>query len=302
MKKNFFLFSLVVVFVLGFLLLLDGVADARRMGGGRSFGSRPNYQRSYDRPAAPQRDAAQPGQVRPQQGSGQRTGGLFGGLGGMMGGLVMGSLIGSLLFGGGGFHGPGFLDILLIGGALFLLFRFLKARREATEAAGPMRFEGAGVDPYHGGSVDAGASRWGGLTSGTGPTLQDVPSIPPDFDVNEFLSGAKAAYNRLQDSWNRRDLDDIRHFTTPEVWEEIRRQAEEDPAPTRTEILLVKARLIEVKSAGEETLASVYFDVLMRESPDEERPKQVREVWHFSRKGSEAKSFWTLEGIQQLEE
>jgi predicted lipid-binding transport protein (Tim44 family) len=297
------LFCLIGVIALSLFLLLDGVAEAGRMGGGRSFGSRPSYQRSYDRPAAPQRDAAQPGQVQPQRGAGQRPGGLFGGMGGMLGGLVMGSLIGSLLFGGmRGVGGPGLLDLLIIGGALFLLFRFLKARREAAESAGPMRFQGAGVDPYYGGGDDAGASGWGDPASGFDPARQDAQPVPPGFDVNEFLSGAKAAYNRLQDSWNRRDLDDIRHFTSPEVWEEIRRQAQEDPTPGQTEILLVKAQVLEVKTVGDETLASVYFDVLMRESPDEERPKQVREVWHFSRKESEAKSFWTLEGIQQLEE
>ncbi|MCK7503809.1 MAG: hypothetical protein MZV70_06640 [Desulfobacterales bacterium] len=52
--------------------------------------------------------------------------------GGMLGGMLMGGLIGSLLFGGGhAWGGPGLIDIALIGGGLFLLFRFLRSRREA---------------------------------------------------------------------------------------------------------------------------------------------------------------------------
>ena len=129
-----------------------------------------------------------------------------------------------------------------------------------------------------------------------------APRIPPGFDQDEFMKGARAAYTRLQDSWNKRDMEDIRQFTSPEVFEEIRRQALEDPGPGKTEIVLVKAQLLEVDDVGPETVASVYFDVLMRERPEEERPKQVREVWHFSRKNNVAKSFWRLEGIQQLED
>ena len=50
----------------------------------------------------------------------------------MLGGLLAGSLLGSLLF-GGGFNGGGFLDIILIGGLLFLAFKFFSRRRAATQ-------------------------------------------------------------------------------------------------------------------------------------------------------------------------
>jgi predicted lipid-binding transport protein (Tim44 family) len=291
-----FLFLLLCAFLLSFVL--EGISEAGRAGGGRSFGSRPSYQRSTNKPAAPQRDAA-----RPQQGPVQNPAsrGLFGGMGGMLGGFLMGGLLGSLLFGGmGGFHGPGLLDILIIGGGLFLLFRFLRARRAATQAAGPMSFEGAGAEPYADRSGESTRPSWG-TAYGQDLTREETASIPPGFDVPEFLAGAKAAYNRIQESWDKRDLEDIRQFTSPEVWEEMRRQAQEDPTPGKTEIVLVKADVLEVKREGSDTVASVIFDVLMRESADETRPKQVRELWHFSRKETVPGSFWVLEGIQQLE-
>lgn len=289
-----FLFLLVCTFLLSFVL--EGFAEARRAGGGRSFGSKPSYQRSYDKPAA------QPSQARPQPAQNPASRGLFGGLGGMLGGFLMGGLLGSLLFGGmGGFHGPGMLDILLIGGGLFLLYRFLRARRAATQGAGAMSFEGAGADSYVGRGVESTRPAWGAPAYEPDLNGAEAASIPPGFDVAEFLAGAKAAYNRIQESWDKRDLEDIRHFTSPEVWEEMRRQAQEDPTPGKTEIVLVKADIREVKREGSEIVASVLFDVLMRENAGEAKPKQVREIWHFSRKESVPGSFWVLEGIQQLE-
>ena len=39
---------------------------------------------------------------------------------------------------------------------------------------------------------------------------------------------------------------------------------------------------------------------MMREDGDE-RARQVREIWHFSREAKDAQAFWVLEGIQQVE-
>jgi len=291
-------FLLVCAFLMSFVL--DGYAEARRAGGGRSFGSKPRYQRNVEKPAAPQKDAQQ-SQAAPQTAQNPSSRGAFGGLGGMLGGFLMGGLIGSLLFGGmGEFQGPGLLDILLIGGGLFLLLRFLRARRAATQAAGPMSFDGTGADPYAGRSAEPNRPAWGPAYGGD-LNRNEGSSLPPGFDVAEFLAGAKAAYNRIQESWDKRDLEDIRNFTSPEVWEEMRRQAQEDPNPGKTEIVLLKPEVLEAKREGSETVVSVLFDVLLRESKEQMESEQVKEVWHFSRNESAPGSFWVLEGIQQVE-
>jgi predicted lipid-binding transport protein (Tim44 family) len=211
----------------------------------------------------------------------------------------MGGLIGSLLFGGmHSWGGPGLLDILIIGGLLFFLFRFLKARRMATQEAGQTSF-----------STGLGSQEtWGSANSGHG-TVRGMPmsadaeevKIPKDFDQEDFMKGARAVYTRLQSSWDKRDLEDIRQFASKEVWEEIRHQAQEDPNPSKTEILRVNARLLEVTSSNSHTVASVLFDVMLRESKEEDMAKEAREIWHFSKEGNDPKSFWVLEGIQQVE-
>jgi predicted lipid-binding transport protein (Tim44 family) len=217
----------------------------------------------------------------------------------MLGGLVMGSLIGSLLFGGGhGSGGVGLMDIIVLGGGLFLLMRYLRSRKTAAQSASAAGF----TNPFHERSTQQG---WG--ASGETPDEAAVPAapatppIPPGFDQGEFMKGAQAIYTRMQASWDKRDLEDIRKFTSPEVYAEIEKQAQEDPQPSRTEILLVNARLLEVRSVDNQEIASVLYDVMMREGDADKLAKQVREIWHFSRDEKAAASFWRLEGIQQVE-
>ncbi len=296
MKRNavFAGMAFAAVFV-ALLFLLDGAAEAKgRLGGGGSFGSRPSYQRSAPAPAP-----SSPSMANPAPGlAGPGAGAAPGRFGGMLGGMLMGGLIGSLLFGGGlhGLAGPGLLDILLLGGGLFLLMRFLRSRRAPAGAAAGWGGSAPGLERGD-------AAAWGSAGAASGLAGgASAPSVPAGFDVDEFLKGAKAIFTRLQDSWDRRDLEDIRGFTSPEVFAEIRRQAAEDPEPGRTEILLLNARVVEVREEGGREIASVLYEPTLREGGAEQPARPVREIWHFSREKGAAKAFWILEGIQQVEE
>ncbi|MBU1230718.1 MAG: 39S ribosomal protein L45 [Proteobacteria bacterium] len=322
--------SVVVCLAALAVLLLLSLAEAARLGGGRSFGSRSTYSRSFSRPVAPSSGYAQPGQTQgPAQMAqprpatapplGAQQPGMFSRMGWGLGGLVAGGLLGSMLFGGGmggwgAGGGIGLLDILLIGLVIFFAVKLLRRRKQE---------QGGSVDVGPGGFQAPQASEdartraeqsWDALRSqpetrsagGFGPGVAPAgpgpePVVPNGFNVPEFLEGAKSVYARLQHAWDRRDLADIALFTTPEVLEEIRRQAVADPGPSKTELLLINARLLEFKEEPGDTVLSVLFDVLMREAASEDRPKQVREVWHFSRPTGNLEVNWRLEGIQQLE-
>jgi predicted lipid-binding transport protein (Tim44 family) len=258
-------------------------ADARRLGGGGSFGSRPSYSKSYQKPSAP---ASSPTQQAAPGASPMGGRGMFGG---MLGGMLMGGLLGSLFF-GGGFSGISFIDILLIGGGLFLLMRFLRSRQPATQTAG-------GPSQAH----DLNRDAWSNLRAAQHQTASVTPDYPAGFDAKDFLQGAKAAYTRLQAAWDARDLDDLKQFTSADVFAEIENQAASDPNPGRTEILLLEASLLEVKTLGNQTIATVLFDTMLREDSASAPAEQVREAWHFSRYETGGGSHWVVEGIQQLE-
>ncbi len=273
-----------VILGLGLLLLtMPDLADAKRLGGGGSFGSKPSYSKSYQKPAGPSSTPTQ------QAAPGASPMGGRGMFGGMLGGMLMGGLLGSLLF-GGGFSGISFIDILLIGGGLFLLFKFLRSRQPVPQTAG-------GPGRVH----DMQRGAWDNLRSSQHQTASAAESYPPGFDAKEFLDGAKAAYTRMQASWDARDLDDLKQFTSAEVFAEIQAQAAADPGPGKTEILLLEARLLEVKTIGNQTIATVLFDAMLREDSASAPAGQVREAWHFSRYETGGGSHWVVEGIQQLE-
>src|SRR5438132_4528697 len=121
------------------LLLTDTASVLARAGSGGSRGSRsystparPSSPASPTTPSSPSRELTQPSpfQQRPS---------FFGGLLGGVAGFALGGLLGSMLFGGmgGGFGGGiGLLELLLIGGALFVFLRLLRGR-QATQPADP---------------------------------------------------------------------------------------------------------------------------------------------------------------------
>lgn len=282
MTKFSFLGALILSVCLVVLTMPD-FADARRLGGGGSFGSRPSYSKSYQKPSAP---ASSPTQQATPGAAPMGGRGMFGG---MLGGMLMGGLLGSLFF-GGGFSGISFIDILLIGGGLFLLMRFLRSRQPATQTAG-------GPTQVHDMNRDA----WSNLRASQQHTASTAQGYPAGFDADDFLQGAKAAYTRLQSAWDARDMDDLRQFTAADVFAEIQSQAAADPNPGKTEILLLEATLLEVKTLGNQTIATVLFDTMLREDSTSAPAEQVREAWHFSRYETGGAKHWVVEGIQQLE-
>lgn len=309
MNRSSLLSIFVAFLAFGVFLLAINDAYAARFGGGRSFGGKSSYSRSVSKPSV-----TQSANKKAATAAAAPSRGMFGGMGGMLGGLLAGSLLGSMLFGGGFGGGGGFLDILLIGLLVYFAFRFLKRKSAprnesdghayATGSASPYaeRAEQRVNEPLY--RQSQAASGWDSLRSqGASSAAQDSavnPAVPAGFDVDDFIKGARTVYNRMQDSWSRRDLDDIRQFTSDSVFTEISEQAKADPEPCATELLLVNARLLEVKEDGAEQTATVYFDVLMREGGISKQPEQVREVWHFMRQNSN--DMWRLDGIQQLEQ
>jgi len=305
---------------LAVLLMSFDLADAKRVGGGGSFGSKNSYSQSYDKPTPPSKNMTTDRQATPNQQPGAAPGGFmsrFGGIGGMLGGVLLGGMLGSLLFGGMG-GGFGILEIVLLGVVGFMVFRFIRSRRAAQagqpgqtdqavhrEQAAPMggdRFAYAAPTGNYAPGADS--DGWASVRStlaGQGGSAQMAPPVmPAGIDEAEFISGAKALYTRLQSSWDRRDLEDIRGFTSPEVFAEISRQAGEDPVPGKTDILMIEARVVEAGTQGTQTVISVLYDALLREDQSGPRSSQVREVWHIRRDEAASNPQWILEGIQQL--
>lgn len=291
-------------------LMLAGIheAQAKRLGGGRSFGSKPSYSAPYQRSAEPMgssqpiRSPAQQQASAQNQAARQSWAGR-GGLMGMLGGLALGGLLGSLFF-GGAFEGLNLMDFLLFAGVAYLAYKLFASRTgQSQPAAGNAYGRGSHDLGGHQAPNNSPAGFNTDILFGKGqPTgAQATPaSIPAGFDQPAFLAGAESAYRFLQAAWDKRDLAAIRGLTTDKVFAELQDQLRASDAANKTELLKVNAELLEVREVGSELEATVMFDCIMRE--DDGATEQVREIWHFTKPVNSTQPKWYLDGIQQLQD
>ena len=94
-------------------------------------------------------------------------------------------------------------------------------------------------------------------------------SIPADFDVAGFVRNAKVYFIRLQAANDAGNLDDIREFTTPEMFAELKMNiAERGGAAQETDVVNIDAAVIEVVEEAARYVASVRFTGSIREDKD----------------------------------
>jgi predicted lipid-binding transport protein (Tim44 family) len=281
MRKG--LIGLCAVLLCGVLAMED--ADARRFGGGRSTGvqrSVPNTPPAAT-PARPAQQQAAPNQAQNQAAATQAQPSGLSRWMPMLGGLALGGLLG-YLFAGNGL--VGLLLIALLAFGVVMAFRALARRR--AEAPQRMQYAGLGQD-----------------TVVAPPTAREMPvqeraaRLPDGFDSASFLRAAKMNFVRLQLANDRGSLDDIREFTTDELYAELSKDV---LAPggqgQQTDIEKLEADIVDVATEGDRHWVSVRFSGEVREAPGS-APAPFAEVWHLV-KPADGSSGWLLAGIQQM--
>ncbi len=124
-------------------------------------------------------------------------------------------------------------------------------------------------------------------------------SVPADFDAPGFLRHAKTHFIRLQAAWDKADIDDIREFTTPEMYAELKLDLQErGSAINNTDVVSINAELLGIETVGGNYLASVKFDGMIKEDA-KSAAEPFAEVWNLS-KPLAGQGGWLLAGIQQL--
>ena len=279
--------------VIGFGMMSQE-AEARRFGGGRSSGiSRDSsvMQRSAlpARPAAPSQattPAPAPAPAAPARPGMSRW---LGPLAGLAAGIGLASLFSHMGMGGG--MGDMLALIALAVAALFLV-RWFMSRHQA------------GTGMQYAGADNAADSRFEAIRQipasapiAIGNSTSDVQA-PADFDVEGFLRQAKLNFVRLQAANDRGDMDDIRQFTSPEMFAEVQLDYQDRSRNTQqTDVIELKADLLDVTAEATRHIASVRFHGLLREQKDA-APETFSEVWHLSKPNDEGRN-WIVVGIQQ---
>ncbi len=280
-------------------LLIGGmdVAEAKRMGGGKSFGGKFNQSQSVNRTASPSQTqkatAAQQTNSNLKQSFAKR-----GGMMGLLGGLALGGLLGALFF-GGAFDGINFMDVLLFGLVAFVIYKFMASRARQQPQPAAAGYRNTQIDEQQPQQADQITDQRYGSSNDSdndGPSLDSLRSAAPKgFDQNAFIDGAKNCFARLQNSWDEGDLADIRQFTADHVFGEIQDQFHSRTGNSQTEIIDLNAELLSASDLGSKQEAIVLFKAQLREDGND---IHVDEVWHFVKANNSAN--WQLEGIQQV--
>lgn len=251
-------------------------AQAARFGGGRSFGMSRMSQSSGMFNAGSASRSFQGATAVPRAGMSRWLGPLAG--------FAAGGLLASLFMGHG--VGTGLLSWLLIGGLAFLIWRLLSNRQSQPVSQSPM----AGNTYQYQSASHA-------TSSAFRPEVVVNNTRPLGFDDAAFLREAKTIFIRLQADYDNKNVNDIREFTTSEVFAEIQLQLQErGNEVNHTEVVSINAELQDVETESQRVVASVIFSGLIREQQGS-APVGINEIWHFIK--NENSQNWLVAGIQQ---
>ena len=123
--------------------------------------------------------------------------------------------------------------------------------------------------------------------------------VPAAFDSETFTRTAKMIFIRLQAANDTADLDDLKRFTTPELFASLRLDIQErGNAVQHTDVQKVDAEVLDVAQEGSEQVVSVRFTGLVVEEKGA-APVSFNEVWHLVKPLDDSRS-WAIAGIEQM--
>jgi predicted lipid-binding transport protein (Tim44 family) len=321
-KKTWFMAALVAVSMS--VALAPSVSEAKRLGGGRTSGMQRQAPDATPNKGIPaQQQAATPAASPTQTGAAAAGAAAaapkrnwMGPLAGLAAGLGLAALFSHL---GMGEAFSNFIMMALLALVAVVAIRFVMARFAKPKAGGARGFGGLATA---GAGAGAGAGpAWSSAESqpvmnrqadsfnapavpstpapmGSGLNLGPRPvPVPASFDSEGFERTAKMLFIRLQAANDTGDLNDLRSFTTPEMFAEIKLDLQErGGAAQTTDVVSVEAQVIEVVQEGERQIVSVRYHGRIRE--EQGGPEaDFDEVWHLVRFGDQPS--WVISGIQQ---
>ncbi|MGE8490618.1 MAG: Tim44 domain-containing protein, partial [Paraburkholderia nemoris] len=270
------LIAMVGLIMAGSLASLD--AEARRMGGGRSIGRQSNSVTQQSAPSQPSQgnqamqQRAQPAPAPAAQPNRSRW---LGPIAGLAAGLGIAALLSH--FGLGGAFAGAMANIIVIAIiamiGIWLIRRFMGRKRDSAQPA----YAGSSPSLNSGGTGYSQEPRYSAPPTGSylepqgnplnTPTVNAAPVVPAGFDSEAFLRNAKVYFVRLQAAWDVGNTEDIREFTTPEMFAEVKVDLSSRGAETnQTDVVQLNAELLGVEERANEYFASVRFSGLIREA------------------------------------
>ncbi|MBV9889277.1 MAG: Tim44 domain-containing protein [Rhizobacter sp.] len=272
--------------------LVPDTAAARRLGGGGAVGMQRTLPPRAPTTAPPVQPAAPAAaqQVPSTPGAAAAAAprrSWLGPVAGIAAGLGIAALMSHL--GLGAAFGE-FVTLLLLALVVVVAIRFFMRRLALQPAGAGAQFGGAAAPRSEPTAFAA--------SSASATDASARAALPPlrDFDAAGFERVAKMILIRLQAANDAGDLNDLRLFTTPEMFAAIRLELQERRAEQRTDVVRVDAEVLDLASEPDRQLVSVRFHGLIREE-SASGAMPFDEVWHLVRPADGSRE-WAIAGIQ----
>lgn len=302
----------------GSLTMAPLMAEAKRLGGGKSAGmQRQAPAKQPDSPnAAPaqQANAAAPAAAGAGAAAAAGKRSWMGPIAGLAAGLGIAALMSHL---GMGEAFGNILTMLLMAGAAFFVIRFLLRRfagnggAQGPQLAGAAAGAGATASaPVRQIDLRPGAADQAMQRASTEPAFRPVAmaapataavvagSRPEGFDAEAFERIAKMIFIRLQAANDSGAVEDLRKFTTPELFASLRVDLQDrQDAAQQTDVLQIEATVVDTVQENSQWIASVRFSGLIREQADA-AAEPFDELWHLVRPVDGSRD-WAIAGITQ---
>ncbi|KQV83102.1 Tim44 domain-containing protein [Rhizobacter sp. Root1221] len=298
------LFSIVALSLLT-LTALAPDAEAKRLGGGGTSGMKrtvPSNPAPNSLPAKPTQPPANA--AAPTAGAAPAAAAAaaapkrswMGPLAGLAAGLGIAALASHLGLGAGMGN---FLTILLVAGIAFIAIRFLLARFGPKPAAsGNLQFAGGGQMPpaWQPPATPAPSAGFAPEALAPAAVAPAAAALPDGFDAAGFERTAKLIFIRMQAANDVADLNDLRAFTTPEMFAAAKLDLQDrHGGAQQTDVVQLNAQVVDHAQDAQQQIVSVRFHGLIREEKDA-AASPFDEVWHLV-KPHDGSREWAIAGI-----
>ena len=299
------------------LSLSPGDADAKRLGGGKPAGMQratPAQTTPHATPAQQAAPAAAPAAAATPP---KRN--WMGPLAGLAAGLGIAALFSHFGMGAGLAN---FMMIALLALVAVVAVRFIMGKLRGGAAGGNSggpQLAGAGGVPLGNGA--AGGAQAGGWQPQPAPVINlprtalatapaalaatsagpaTTPVLPGGMAAADFERLAKMVFIRLQAANDSGNVDDLRKFTTPELFASLRLDMQErGSAAQQTDVVQIDAQVVDTARENGQDIVTVRFHGLIREVATA-GAEPFNELWHLVR-AADGQGDWAIAGITPVQ-
>ena len=307
------------------LTLAPSDADAKRLGAGKPAGMQrqtpPANATPHQTPAqnaAPA--AANTPAAAPAAAATPPKRNWMGPLAGLAAGLGLAALFSHFGMGAGLAN---FVMIALLAVAAFVVVRLVMSRMRGGNSGPQLAGAGAGAGASAGAAAGGGTVAWPApaapapvdaqplqrtaldaapaASSAPVATAPVVPAtLPGGMATSDFERLAKMVFIRLQAANDSGNLDDLRKFTTPELFASLRLDLQDrGSAKQTTDVVQIDALVVEAVREGQQDIVTVRYQGLIREEANA-GAQPFHELWHLVRP-IDGSADWAIAGITPVQ-